>query len=79
MEAHDSLGNHHNTAIDCLLAYLEHDPNTSFITLYGDFNTDLITIKNKKKTACITVEVDEFAEDIGDGTNSPEEFSWYCR
>ena len=59
------------TAADRLLYKLEHDISSSFIALFGEKNSDLITIKQKKKKKNLAVEIDEFHADLDDPNDSP--------
>jgi hypothetical protein len=59
------------TAADCLLYQLEHDTSSSFICLFGVKNSDLITIKLKKKKKNLADEIDEFHDDLDDPHDSP--------
>ena len=59
------------TAVDRLIAYAKRDPKISFIMLFAESNSDLITIKQRKLSANKADTVDKFEEDLGDLVNSP--------
>ena len=61
--------------MDRLIPDLENDPMTSFVVLYGQYDTNLLTIKTKKKTMNNSVEIDNFTEDLGDNEDNPEQFA----
>ena len=69
----------HVTAADRLLADLKRDPTVSFICLFADISSGLITIKQKSKrannTLCIEEMEAEFTADLEDDTCSPKEFA----
>ena len=60
------------TTVDRLLADLDADPETSYICLFGELNSGLITIKTKKKNSNVE---EVFTSDLGDDTDSPEAFA----
>ena len=62
MDARESLGvdSANVTAVDQLLADLENDPNTSYVCLFGKFESGLWFIKTKCKTMNNSVEIDVF-------------------
>ena len=60
------------TPVDRLIADLDHDPATSYICLFGEANSGLITIKTKKKNSAVE---EVFTSDLGDSTDSPEAFA----
>lgn len=67
------------TASDRLIAQLENDPSQSYTALYAEFDSGLLTIKTKKKNQNSAVEIEKFAEDLDDTTDSPESFAKTCR
>lgn len=60
------------TPVDRLIADLDNDPATSYICLFGEANSGLITIKTKKKNSAVE---EVFTSDLGDSTDSPEAFA----
>lgn len=74
MDAHESLGTGkaNITAVDRLLADLENDPKSSYVALFGEFDSGLLTIKTKRKTMNNSIEIDAFTDDLGDATDNPE-------
>ena len=81
MDANTSLGlNKANvTAADRLIADLDDDPRTSYVCLFGEFESGLLKLKTKRKTLNNAIEVDEFSEDLGDDVDSPEKFARDCK
>ncbi len=59
------------TPVDRFLAYLRNDPTKSFIALFAEYESGLLTIKTK--SWCKSKSQDEdFTSDLGDDTDSPE-------
>ena len=79
MNARDSLGDSLQgvTAVDRLIADLESDPKTSFVVLYAEFASNLLTLKTKTKHLDNAALVAEFSEDNLDGvdTDSPSQYA----
>ena len=69
----------HVTAADRLLADLRNDPTVSFICLFADITSGLITIKQKSKRSNNSSSIEEmeteFTADLEDDTCSPREFA----
>ena len=66
----------HATATDRLLADLKADPEVSFVCLFGDVSSGLLTIKTKRKNINNSLDVDQpFLDDLGDSTDSPQDFA----
>ena len=62
----------HSTVVDKLVAGTMADPTTSWIMLLAERDSDLITIKMKRKTAGkASAETVPFEEDFGDLLDSP--------
>lgn len=64
----------HVTAADRLLADLRNDPDISFVCLFADISSGLITIKQRNKRANNSSSIEEeeaFTADLGDDTCSP--------
>ena len=61
-----------NTVVDNLVAGVTQDPLTSWVMLLAERESDLITIKMRRKTAGkAAAEMIDFAEDLGDLLDSP--------
>ena len=67
------------TAVDRLIASLQNDHTISFIVLYGDFNTTLLTIKTKSQHLNNSAVIGDFLDELGDDTDSPELFAKNCK
>ena len=59
------------TAVDRLIAYAKSDPTISFIMLFAEKDTDLITIKQRKACSKRADTIDKFEENLGDLVDSP--------
>jgi len=71
-------GNHGalpQTNSDKLLAYLSADATNSFAMLFGEFNSDLLTIQMKRITVNNTLELDEFIDNSSDMVDSPQKYT----
>ena len=80
MEANDSLDVTEITAVDRLIADLKKDPQCSYVCLYGEYNSKLLTIKTKKKGMNNAETIEEFNEELGDDTDNPKAFAEdYCK
>ena len=77
MQSRQSMGGH-VTAADRLLAQLDNDPTTTYVCLFGEYNSGLLTVKLKKKNLDKPVEESIFDEDLEDETDSPEQFAEDC-
>ena len=79
MNARESIGDtsHGVTAVDRLIADLNADPETSYVVLYADFNSDLLTLKTKTKNLNNAAQIAEFTTDNLDGvdTDSPQQYA----
>lgn len=64
------------TAMDKLLAELRSDPACHFICLYGEFNSNLLTIKTRKRASTNNAEsIEEFTTNLEDTSDSPRKFA----
>ncbi len=64
------------TAMDKLLAELRSDPSCHFICLYGEYNSNLLTIKTRKRASMNQAEtVEEFTTRLEDKSDSPQKFA----
>ena len=66
------MGGTDTTAADRLVAWLSSDKSRSFILLFAEYDSDLITIKTKKRHLNNAVEINTFEEDLGDNTDNPK-------
>ena len=63
------------TPVDRLIADLEKDPKTSFVVLYGEFTSGLLTIKKRTKHMNNAATVTDVKEKLKDSTDSAEQFA----
>ena len=71
----DGKNSAHATATDRLLADLKADPEVSFVCLFGDVSSGLLTIKTKRKNVNNSLADELFLDDLGDSTDSPQDFA----
>ncbi|KAL7539501.1 hypothetical protein ACHAXR_009346 [Thalassiosira sp. AJA248-18] len=67
------------TNADRLLTYLSSDPTKSFVMLYGDYNSGMLTIKTKRMNMNNALEIDEYVDESGDAVDSPEKYAQSMR
>ena len=60
------------TAVDRLIADLSNDKTKSFIMLFAEKKSGLLTVKEKRFGKNKALEIDQFKEDLGDLIDSPE-------
>ena len=60
------------TAADRLIAYLSNNADISFMCLFAEFNSGLLTTKTKKMHSSNSGEISVFNDDTGDETESHE-------
>ena len=79
MNQKDDNGQNYNpgliTAADRLTADLTHNITKSFICLYGEIKSGLITIKTKHQNQNSSITIDEYIDDLGNSTDSPQQFA----
>ena len=63
------------TAADRLLHDLERDHRTSFVALYGELHSGLVTIKTRRQHMNLASEINEVSDEMGDDTDSPKELT----
>ena len=63
------------TGADRLTSDLMNDSTKSFVALFGDIKSGLLTLKTKYQNQNNSICIDDFTEDLGDSTDSPEQFA----
>ena len=63
------------TPVDRLIAQLAEDPTVSYTGLFAEYKSGLVTIKTKKMNKNSATEIEKFAQDLNDATDSPEAFA----
>ena len=64
----------HPTAADRLIAYLSNTSTILFICLFAEFNSGLLTIKTRRKSAN-SEEIKGFNKDLGDDLENPAAYT----
>jgi len=75
MDPNDTSNTAEISSADRALVLLKNDPKVSFTALTAELNSGLITLKRRRKGMNNSITIEEFTQDLDDGTDSPQHFA----
>ncbi|KAL7549107.1 hypothetical protein ACHAWF_012377 [Thalassiosira exigua] len=75
----DNATDNETTPADCLVRQLSRDPSESFVALFAEFHSGLVTIKTRSKRQNNSDVMSDFNHDLQDDTDNPIAFAQSLR